>query len=100
MRRLLVPTVLFAGLPVVLFAQRAAPAPGALERLSEEFTALAQRVSPSVVRIEAKGLATGQGAGGTRPRGTRSLLLCGWAPSRRGASAARLEGKSRFDPAP
>ena len=39
--------------------------PTGLDRLSDEFTALAQKVSQSVVRIEAKGLATGQGPGGS-----------------------------------
>jgi serine protease Do len=65
MRRFLVLAVLFAGAPALLFAQRSAPVPSGLERLSDEFTALAQRISQSVVRIEAKGLATGQGPGGT-----------------------------------
>src|SRR5262245_37280968 len=58
----------FTGAPASVFAQKAAPGapvPTGLERLSEEFTALAQRVSQSVVRIEARGLATGQSAGGT-----------------------------------
>jgi serine protease Do len=57
----------FTGAPASLFAQKApsAPVPTGLERLSEEFTALAQRVSQAVVRIEARGLATGQGPGGT-----------------------------------
>jgi serine protease Do len=63
-----------------LFAQKAAaPVPAGLERLSDEFTALAQRVSQSVVRIEAKGLATGQGPGGTnlvaRSRSTGSGVV-------------------------
>jgi len=56
-----------AGASGSLFAQKAAPipVPTGLERLSDDFTTLAQRVSPSVVRIEARGLATGQGPTGT-----------------------------------
>src|SRR5262249_41463095 len=67
MRQLVLAAVLaFAAAPAPLFAQKvAAPVPTGLERLSDEFTALAQRVSQSVVRIEAKGLATGQGPGST-----------------------------------
>ncbi len=66
MRRPFLLAALLAGAPVFVFAQKpGAPVPGGLERLSAEFTDLAGRVSPSVVRIEARGLATGQGAAGT-----------------------------------
>jgi serine protease Do len=64
--RLLFLAVGLAGAPALAFAQRAAaPVPPGLERLSDEFTSLVLRVSSSIVRIEAKGLATGQGPGGT-----------------------------------
>src|SRR5206468_2161404 len=36
--------------------------------------------------------------GSRGPRGTRALLLGGWAPSRRSASGARLAGTGPFDP--
>ncbi len=65
MRRSLGLAVLFSCAPALVFAQKARSAPTGLEHLSDEFTALAQRVSQSVVRIEAKGLATGQGPSGT-----------------------------------
>ena len=63
--RILFFAVGLAGAPLAFAQKPAAPAPTGLERLSAEFTDLAARVSSSVVRIEARGLATGQGASGT-----------------------------------
>jgi serine protease Do len=66
MRRSLLIALVLAGAPALVFGQRAQrPVPAGLDRLSDEFTDLALRVSQSVVRIEAKGLATGKGPGGT-----------------------------------
>src|SRR5262249_4498858 len=63
-------------------AQGAAPKPrppiAGLEKMSAEFTELVERVAPSVVRIETKGLATAQAASGTvvtRSRGTGSGVI-------------------------
>ncbi len=64
MRRGLAIAILFLWAPSVALAQKTRSLTG-LERLSDEFTALAQRVSPCVVRIEARGLATGQSASGS-----------------------------------
>src|SRR5215470_6357568 len=68
--------------PGLAFAQaaapRARPLPGALEKMSTDFTDLVERVAPAVVRLETKGLATAQAASGsvvTRSRGTGSGVI-------------------------
>jgi serine protease Do len=68
--------------PALVTAQAAAPKakslPGGLERISAEFTDLVERVAPSVVRLETKGLATAQASSGavvTRSRGMGSGVI-------------------------